>query len=139
MNKEKDEGPTAGFFSWLIRHSFLMGRFFKHPRASELLSCFAACTIIGVLLGLVFGGLALIRLPRESFAGSWVLLLTPVGKAVAQLVVFSTAFFLFCGLPGVWLIPRSLEMAPSVGRSVRGLLYSSGARSPWREVCSSSR
>jgi sensor histidine kinase YesM len=126
MNREKEEGPRSGFFSWLIRHSFLMGRFFRRPGARELFSCFAACTIIGIFLGLVFGGLALVRLQRGSFAGSSVPLLAPIGKAIAQLTVFSTAFFLFCGLPGVLLVPRTLEMAPSIGRWVRGLLYFAG-------------
>jgi signal transduction histidine kinase len=115
--------PVSRFFSWLINHSFLMGRFFQRPSGRELLACFAAATIIGIFLGLLFGILALLKLPESYFAGPWTRLLDPIGRAVLQLVVFSTAFYLLCGIPAVTITPRTLELAPAVGKWVRGGIY----------------
>lgn len=123
MNRKKNIPP---FLSWIIHHSFLMGRFFQKPSGKELLACFAAVTLIGVTLGLVFGALALILPSRDLLAGPWTRLIGLFGKSIGMLVVFSTAFFLFCGIPGVTIVPRTLEMAPSLGRWVRGLLYFAG-------------
>ncbi|MFC2173281.1 sensor histidine kinase [Acidobacteriota bacterium] len=108
---------------WLLHHTFLMGRHFRRPTYRELLTCFIASTIIGIGLGLVIGMFAQFHVKADYPDESWFLRFKPLGRAVLQLVVFSTAFFLFCGIPGVTIVPWTLKMPPLLGRWVRGILY----------------
>ncbi|OGL45686.1 MAG: hypothetical protein A2161_08580 [Candidatus Schekmanbacteria bacterium RBG_13_48_7] len=114
---------VSRLFSWLINHSFLMGRFFNKPSRKEILNCFIATTLIGALLGIIFGFFALLKISNENITHPVLRIIEVFARSISQLIIFSTAFFLFCGIPGLTLIPETIGMTPLIGKSMRGLIY----------------